>query len=132
MHASSNRVDERAFFKENENKVLALQLFQISSSYICVDIAECSDSCSDAFDWPEQIFLRNTFGWWLFLLNTIHCLCCVDLISKMLFLNVAMFWLSLNISRANIASRLWGAVSGSPRQLVDLLLIKQAIRRTCS
>ena len=73
-------------------------------------------------------FLRKTFGWWLLLLNTIHFLCCTELISKMLLSTLAMFWLSLNINRANTVSRLSTAVPGSPRHLVDLLLIKQAIR----
>ena len=60
-----------------------------------------------------------------------HFLCCVDLISKILLSALVMLWLSLNIFIANTASRLWTAVSWSPRQLVDLFLIKQAIRPKC-
>ena len=75
---------------------------------------------------------ENLFGWWLLLLKTIHFLCCVDFISKMLLSTLAIFWLFLNIFRANTVSRFWAAVSGSPRQLVDLLLINKAICRKCS
>ena len=56
--------------------------------------------------------------------------CCVDLISKMLFLTLAMFWLSLHISEANTASRFWTAVAGSHTQLGDLLLIKHRCVQT--
>ena len=92
-------------------------------------------SARDVFLWVCLIFLntfwRSTFGWWLLLLNTNHFLCYVDLISKMLLSSLAMFWLSLNIPRANTVSRLWTAISGSSRQLVDLLLINRAIRPKC-
>ena len=54
-----------------------------------------------------------------------YFLSCINLISKMLLSTLVMFWLSLNIFRANTVSRLWTAVSGSFRELVDLLLIKQ-------
>ena len=90
----------------------------------------------DFFQWVclilQNIFLQKLFGWWMVLLNTIHFLCWVDLISKILLSTLAMFWLSLNISRINMVRRLWRAVSGSPRQLVDLLVMKQAICRKCS
>ena len=46
--------------------------------------------------------------------------------------NVTLELGSLNISRANTVSCLLTAVSGSPRQLAELLLIKQAIRPKCS
>ena len=94
------------------------------------------DSTRDVFQWVclilQNSFLRNTFGWWLLLLNTIHFLCCINLTSKALLSTLAIFWLSLNISKANTVSRLWTAVSGSPRQLVDFLLIKKAICPKCS
>ena len=94
------------------------------------------DSVRDFFQWVclilQNIFLQKLFGWWMVLLNTIHFLCWVDLISKILLSTLAMFWLSLNISRINMVRRLWRAVSGSPRQLVDLLVMKQAICRKCS
>ena len=60
-----------------------------------------------------------------------HFLCCIDLINKKLLSTFVMFWLSLNVFRTKILSRLWAAVSGSPRQLVNLLLIKQAIHSKC-
>ena len=89
------------------------------------------DSGRDIFSWVCLIFrtlnLQNIVGWWLLLLNTIHFLCCRDLISKMLLSTLVIFWLSLNIFRENNVSRLWTAVSRSPRQLIDLLLIKQVI-----
>ena len=44
----------------------------------------------------SEHFFSETLGWWLFLLNIIHFLCCVDLISKILLSNLPMFWLSLN------------------------------------
>ena len=94
------------------------------------------NSTRDVFLWVclifQNAFLRNTFWWWLHLLNAIHFLCCVDLISKMLLSTLALFWLSINISRGNTVSRLLTPLSGSPRQLVDLLLIKQVIRPKCS
>ena len=94
------------------------------------------DSTRDIFWWNcllfQNSFLRSAFGWWLLLLNTIHFLCCVDLISKMLRSTLAIFWLSLNIFKASTVSHLWAAVSGNPRQLVDFLLTKQAIRSKCS
>ena len=95
------------------------------------------DSARNVFQWvclifQNTLFLQNTFGWWLLLLSTIHFLCRVDLIGKILLSTLAIFWLSLNICRANNVSCLWTAVSGSPRQLVDLLLTKQAIRLKCS
>ena len=77
---------------------------------------------------PEMFSCECAFGWWLLLLNTIQFLCCVDLIIKMLLSTLALFWLSLNISRASTISCLLTAVSWSPRQLIDLLLIKQVIR----
>ena len=80
----------------------------------------------------QNSFLRNMFGRWLLLPNTIHFLLCIDLTSNMLLSTLAIFWLSLNIFKANTVSRLWTAVSGRPRQLVDFLLIKQAIRSKCS
>ena len=45
----------------------------------------------------------------------------------MLLSTLVMFWFSLNIFREITVSRLWAAVSGSPRPSVDLLLIEQAI-----
>ena len=94
------------------------------------------DSVRDFFQWVclilQNIFLQKLLGWWMVLLNTIHFLCWVDLISKILLSTLAMFWLSLNISRTNMVSCLWRAVSGSPKQLVDLLVMKQAICRKCS
>ena len=60
-----------------------------------------------------------------------HFLCCVDFTSKILRSILVMFWLSLNISRANTVSRLWTAISGIPRQLVYLLMIRQAISPKC-
>ena len=93
------------------------------------------DPTRDVFQWNclifQNCFLRNMFGWWL-LLNTIHFLCCVDLISKMLLLTLAILLLSLNIFKVNTMSHLWTAASGSPRQLVGFLLIKQAIRSKSS
>ena len=86
------------------------------------------ESTRDVFQYSclifQHFFLRNTFGWWLLLLNTIHFLCCVDLISKMFLLTLALLWLSLNIFKVNTVSHLWTAVPGSPRQLVDFFADK--------
>ena len=84
---------------------------------------------------PESLHNISKFfflRWWLLQLNTIHFLYCVDLISEILLSTLAIFWLPLNISRANTMSHLWTAVTGNPRQLVDLLLITQAVRPKCS
>ena len=96
------------------------------------DLQPKKDSSRDVFLWVCLIFQKTFFGWWLLLIKTIHFLCCVDFISKTLISTFAIFWLFLNIFRANTVSRFWAAVSGSPRQLVDLLLINKAICRKCS
>ena len=61
------------------------------------------NSSRDVFLWVfllfQNIFSQNTFWWWLLLLNTIHFLCCIDLISKLLLPSLAMFWLSLILIR---------------------------------
>ena len=46
---------------------------------------------------PVCLIFQNMFAWGLLLLNTIYFLCCIDLISKML-------WLSLNIFRETTES----------------------------
>ena len=93
-------------------------------------------STRDFFQWVclilQNSFLWNMFGQWLLLPNTIHFLWCIDLTSNMLLSTLAIFWLSLNIFKANTVSRLWTAASGSPTQLADFLLIKVAIRPKCS
>ena len=85
-------------------------------------------ACS-LFQWVCLIFQNSFLAKHVWVLAAsakyTHFLCCIDLISKMLLSTLAMFWLSLNFSRVNTVSRLWIAVSGSPRQLVDLLLIKK-------
>ena len=112
---------KRLVYKCLFNKVAGLQLKK--------------DFGRDIFSWVclifRTLFLQNMFGWWLLLLNTIHFLCCIDLISKMLLSTLVIFWLSLNIFRENNMSRLWTVVSRSPRQLIGLLLIKQAMRPNC-
>ena len=69
---------------------------------------------------------------WLLLLNAIYFLCYVDFISKMILSTLALFWLSLHISRANIVSHLSTTVSESSSQFVGLLLIRQVIRSKSS
>ena len=55
--------------------------------------------------------------------------CCVELICKMLVSTLDMFRLSSNISRASTVSRsFWKSYT---IRLLDLLLIKQAIRPKC-
>ena len=93
-----------------------------------------NNSGRNVYLWVCVIFQSHFFAnhvWVVTASAKYHFLCCVDFISKMLFSTLVMFWLSLNILRANTGNRFWTAVSGRPRKLIDLLLIKQAIPLKC-
>ena len=136
--------------KYDDQSFQALALFRSSrftvvfnrlqkNDYLWVSFLLKPQACSRKKKAPEVFpeSLRNIskfffLRWWLLQLNTIHFLYCVDLISEILLSTLAMFWLPLNISRVNTMRHLWTAVTGNPRQLVDLLLITQAVRPKCS
>ena len=94
------------------------------------DLQTKTDSCIDLVLWV----LPNILGQ-VFCLMTAsaksHFLGCVDFTSQRLCSILVMFWLSFNIFRANTVSRLWTAISGIPRQLIYLLMIRQAISPKC-
>ena len=105
-HASSKRVDEKAFFKENENKLV---------NFFCFEkIWKNGEIQEHVFPWTwlESCKLYILQVWVVTASAIYHFLCCVDLTSKMLLSTLVM---SLVIFRGNTMSRLWKAVSGSPK-----------------
>ena len=88
------------------------------------------DSCIGLVLWVLRNILEHVFC--LMAASTKYrFLYCVDFTSKILRSILVMFWLSFNIFRTNTVSRLWTAISGIPRQLVYLLMIRQAISSKC-
>ena len=66
-HASSNRVGEKAFFKESENKLVKLFYFE--------ETRKNGEIQEHVFPWTRNSrvanFIYYTFGWWRLLLYTI-------------------------------------------------------------
>ena len=112
-HASSKKVGEKAFFKENENKLV--KLFYFEETWKNGEIQE------HVFPWTRDWRLKTLYICKLYILHVwvltasaiYHFLCCVHLFTKMLLSTLVIFWVTF---RGNTVSRLWKVVSGSLRQ----------------
>ena len=108
--------EKRLFMSVFYNKVAGLQPKKKKPWQKCFSVSLSLIS--------EHFFQNNI--WLVTASAKCHFLCCIDLNCKILLLTLILLWSSLNICGEN-ASRLWTAVSGRSRQLVGLLLIKQAL-----
>ena len=104
--------------------VMGKHLFKSIFFHKVEDLQTKKDSCIDLVLWVLPNILGHVFCLMTASAKS-HFLCCVW------FLIFVMFWLSFNIFRANTVSQLWTAISGIPRQLICLLMIRQAISPKC-
>ena len=95
------------------------------NAYSLVSFLLKLQNCSLKKDSARNIFLRvclefqnSSFAKQVWKTHLVSTASAKYHINKMLLSTLAMFWLSSNISITNTVSRLWPAVSGSPRQLV--------------
>ena len=126
---SGTYINQKQPFTGNYNAYRKVLIYEVAG------LQPKKDTGIDVFLWVSlqplwyfrTLFLQNMFGWPLLLLNTIHYLCYIDLISKMLPPTLVMFWLSLNIFMRKHCGSLVSRCFWKSRQLVDLLLAKQEI-----